>query len=310
MDCFSSQPSLKDLYPEDPQNQGQFDWNPLATDPSLNVHHDASGSTLPENFFDPVFTPGELASLMQTCTDSLGPQDLFSTANFAAGNPFNLSEWSLPPFPELSFPSAENPFIQPSIQPSTIVSDPTIYRDGFGNPIVPVEYRPFDSPASHDTYSSPPPMPSSGYSPSEAYPQYSTYSLPQPSPPEMERPNPWHLIPSSTYSPTKAIARSDVTSPSGASEPRVKKHRCQICGRAFQRQTTLTQHQSTYSHWRKALLLPCSKSIILFLLLLLKTQSAGCDKAFTTASNAKRHAKTHFRIAHGYHHVAHSARPY
>ncbi|PLW17432.1 hypothetical protein PCASD_16377 [Puccinia coronata f. sp. avenae] len=293
MECFSSEPSLTDFYSEDAHEiQGQLDWSSLAiADPSLNLNLDAPPSTISDNLLDdPIFTPEQLASLLQACGDSPGAPDLFS--NEFSAESFNQSEWTLPPFPDLTVPSADNPFIQFSQPPNPMVSDSTTYRDGFGNPIPPVEYRPYDSPAGgYDIYSSPPPMPSSGYSPSESYPQY-TYSLPQP-PPTVETQNPWDLVASSTYLPSKVTARSDVTSPSTASEQPVKKHRCQTCGRAFQRQTTLTQHQITHTGER-----PYSCPV------------AGCDKAFTTASNAKRHAKTHFRISHGFHHLTHSPGPF
>ncbi|KAG0146992.1 hypothetical protein CROQUDRAFT_670801 [Cronartium quercuum f. sp. fusiforme G11] len=79
---------------------------------------------------------------------------------------------------------------------------------------------------------------------------------------------------------------SSVSSPSQGSQLPTKRYGCQICGRAFQRQTTLTQHQITHTGER-----PYGCPV------------AGCDKAFTTASNAKRHAKTHYRtpLHHAHH---------
>ncbi|OAV95068.1 hypothetical protein PTTG_05196 [Puccinia triticina 1-1 BBBD Race 1] len=277
MDYLLSQPSLTDYFSEDAQTQEQFDWNLLTSDPSLNV---APPSTISDSGFDPIFTPEQLATLLQTC-DSPCPPDLFSQ-DFT-NESLNQSEWNLPPFPDFTVPSVDinnNPFI-PSSQPP-MTTDSTTYRDGFGNPIPPVDYRPtYDCPTGYETYSSPPAMPSSNYGPSDAYSGY-VYP-PHPPLPVAARTNHWDLVTSSTYLPSKDLARSDVTSPSAVSEQPIKKHRCQICGRAFQRQTTLTQHLITHTGER-----PYSCPV------------AGCGKAFTTASNAKRHAKTHFRISHSF----------
>ncbi|KNZ51936.1 uncharacterized protein VP01_3759g3 [Puccinia sorghi] len=100
-----------------------------------------------KNFFKPVLTPRKLALLMQKCPDSLSPGDLHCQICHHKSS----MEWSLPPFPELSLPLAGNPFIHSSLPPP-IVSDPTIYWDGYGNPMVPVAYCPFDSSAGYDTY--------------------------------------------------------------------------------------------------------------------------------------------------------------
>ncbi|KAH9447003.1 hypothetical protein Pst134EA_028987 [Puccinia striiformis f. sp. tritici] len=286
MDYLSSQqqPPM-DFYPEDTQCQGQFNWNLLATDPLLNVD---APSTLPDYQFDPVFTPEQLATLLQTCDSP------YTTDSFSSDFPtdcMNQPEWNLQPFPELNVPSPGNHFVQ-CPQPPLLVDSAT-YRDGFGNPIQPMDFHPYDShvgyepyssPVGYETYASLPAMASSGYSPTDSYPRYA-YPSSQP-PPAMERLNTWDHVASSSYLPSKASTGSDVTSPSVVSEQPVKKHRCQICGRAFQRQTTLTQHQITHTGER-----PYSCPV------------AGCGKAFTTASNAKRHAKTHFRISHGFHHV-------
>ncbi|KAH9810022.1 hypothetical protein DFH28DRAFT_1085871 [Melampsora americana] len=88
---------------------------------------------------------------------------------------------------------------------------------------------------------------------------------------------------------SSSSSTSSSASSSQSPPPPVKKYTCQTCGRAFQRQTTLTQHQITHTGER-----PYACPI------------AGCDKAFTTASNAKRHAKTHYRAHHHHHHPASS----
>lgn len=95
----------------------------------------------------------------------------------------------------------------------------------------------------------------------------------------------WSL--SLSREPSSSSASPSVSS--SQSPPPVKKYTCQTCGRAFQRQTTLTQHQITHTGER-----PYACPI------------AGCEKAFTTASNAKRHAKTHYRAHHHHHHSASS----
>ncbi|EFP80623.1 uncharacterized protein PGTG_06579 [Puccinia graminis f. sp. tritici CRL 75-36-700-3] len=197
MDYLLSQPPLLECYSEDAQNQGQFDWSLLGTGPTLN-NTDAPG-TLSDNGLDPIFTPEQLATLLQTCdspypTDSF-PQD-FSTECL------NQPEWNLQPFPDFTFQSLDfnNPFI-PASQPP-MVTDSTTYRDGFGNPIKPVDHQPtYDSSAGFETYSSPPAMPSSSYSPSDTHPGYA-YPPPQP-PPVVERTNHWDLLAGSNYSPSK-----------------------------------------------------------------------------------------------------------
>ncbi|MBW0474842.1 hypothetical protein O181_014557 [Austropuccinia psidii MF-1] len=66
--------------------------------------------------------------------------------------------------------------------------------------------------------------------------------------------------------------------------PQNKAYHCSVCGRTFPRQAALTQHQITHTSERPH---PCPVP--------------GCPKAFTTASNARRHAKIHYRFSNNSH---------
>lgn len=282
MDCFPpSYPSLN--FSNEDESQGHSEWNSLALDQSLIPD---PPQDIP-NDLETLFTPEQVSALLAACDAGL-PEDPYPTE--LSADYLTLPAWEVPNFAEHSNPPIEDhqAFIPPTLHP--LMMSPTTYRNGFGDPILPFHYGAYDSPGSCGTTSHTPPADSSVCSLSDPLSQYS-YPIAQHA--QSQTPHPWHLVSTPDYSPFAASSRSSVTSVSTVSEQPIKKHRCQICGRAFQRQTTLSQHQITHTGERPY---ACPVS--------------GCDKAFTTASNAKRHAKTHFRISHGFHHVSSPPGPY